>query len=159
MPRNAWQTLEQRSADARATDGGVRDAAQPAANAWKTREQRLADARATDGVRDAARPAANAWKTLERRSADARATDWALPRSPRQTHGKHSSNGWPMLAPRMGGFRDAARPAANAWKTLERRSADARATDVGGVVRDDPRQTRYECAIRVVAAEPLLNRL
>ena len=57
------------------------------------------------GVSDAARPAENAWQTLEGRLADARATDGGgsvMPRGPRKTQGKRSSDGRPTLARRTG---------------------------------------------------------
>ena len=98
----------------------------------------------------------------------------------KQTHGKRSSDGRLTLAPRIG---IAARPAAtNAWKTLERRSADARAADwdcraARGKRMENALERRSadaraadwdcrairgkhaHCAIRVVAAEPFLKRL
>ena len=77
-----------------------------------------------------------------------------MPRGPRQTHGKRSSDGRLTLAPRMGGVRDAARPAANAWKTLERRSADARtgATAIDAARCAPPRSV---CINRLrIVAEP-----
>ena len=61
--KRTWQTLEQRSADARATDGDCRAAR--GKRTWQTLEQRSADARATDGDCRAARG---------KRMANARAT-------------------------------------------------------------------------------------
>ena len=115
---------------------------QPARGPRQTHGKRMANARATVGRRSR-----HGWGGS------------VMPRGPRKTHGKRSSDGRPTLAPRMGGVSDAARPAENAGQTLERRSADARATDRGDGDCDAARRThappRSDCSNRLrIVAEP-----